>query len=183
MYYLPLFKKEKNILSLWSHPSLRFFTVRRWTGRKQKWWMEKNGTKWKRGFRLAPRKGGAVGVRVSELWGQEEREGRGRWVSTHGFGPFFSQCCDLGCRLPANVTELEGHFLLLTSAQKRQKYSSRDEWCLNLACLTHESVKVGEWLPGPFRFLLHHQKILTAFWKKKCGEINELVEGYISNWC
>lgn len=40
--------------------------------------MEKNGTKWKRGFRLAPRKGGAVGVRVSELWGQEEREGRGR---------------------------------------------------------------------------------------------------------
>ena len=100
--------------------------------------------------------------------------GMGRWESTRYFGPFFSWWCDLGWRLPENVTELEGHFLLHTSAPK-DKYLGHDEWCLNLACLTHKSIKAREWLQGPFRFLLHHQKVLIVFQKKKnLGEINLL---------
>lgn len=173
IYRLPLFEKEMNILPLHSHPSVRLFLARRWTGRKQVSDGGENGPKWKHGFRSVCRRGGAVGVGVSELCG--EGKGRmGRWESTHYFGPFFSWWCDLGWRLPENVTELEGHFLLHTSAP-RDRYLGHDEWCLNLACLTHKSIKAGEWLQGPFRFLLHHQKVLIAFQKKKnLGEINVL---------
>lgn len=31
-----------------------------------------------------------------------------------------------------------------TLRPKRQKYLGHDEWCLNLACLTHKSIKAGE---------------------------------------